>query len=252
MSISAFCRRAGVSRTQLYEWFSQPKVRMRLDLMWAVIETLGLTNAVESLGYVRDRTWRVDDPMGALVTQSIVDGVFSGLMRSRGARGKIQVPTPQEAVPLRLDDSPDPDDNIERELALRIPVFSMQIPAGGWSDCPDGHTIGDRDGFIQMPESTSRTAFAARIRGDSMTPTFWDGAMIVFLPVSADDRKQFTRGKPYFFYDGDSHCTFKNVYWEPRRRRWRLESENKKYKPLFVPHREGITLARPLRMVVDF
>jgi phage repressor protein C with HTH and peptisase S24 domain len=134
----------------------------------------------------------------------------------------------------------------------RVPYFDFQMSASGWSDGAEGRTRDEADGFVDVPSDAPSDAFAFRIKGDCMEPQFQNGSIIICVPVRPGDHgANFVAGKAYYFQTSDGKCTFKLVYFEPQRGRWRLESTNKKYEPIFVPEQMMARMSRAIKLVRD-
>jgi phage repressor protein C with HTH and peptisase S24 domain len=155
---------------------------------------------------------------------------------------------------LKLAEEPDLRQEMDSDFVpLRgIPFFDFKVPASGWADGCEGRRADEADGYVEVPADAPRDAFAFRIRGDCMIPTFPDGAIVVCVPVRpGDNGEQFTGGKPYYCVNVANKCTFKNVYYEPPKERYRLESLNKKYRPFHLPVQEMARMSRAIKVVID-
>jgi len=129
--------------------------------------------------------------------------------------------------------SPDPD-QMEEIKVRRCPFYDVKIPAGGWVDTEPKE---QPDGFAHILDELPKDAFCLRILGDSMEPDYPSGSIVAFCPVRDGERgcEQFQNGKDYYFEHSDDKATFKRVFYEEGNDRFRLESLNKKYKPMYVP-----------------
>lgn len=91
------------------------------------------------------------------------------------------------------------------------------------------------DEYIRCPDVRDSQAFAARVVGDSMEPTYVAGDIVVFSPNTPA-----TPGRDCFVrFDADEGTTFKRVYQDDERT-LRLQPLNDRYPPQ-VYHREHIT-----------
>ena len=71
------------------------------------------------------------------------------------------------------------------------------------------HGKGVADEFVSCPDVQDKDAFAARIHGDSMTPKYREGDIVIFSPsLSPKD------GDDCFVRFEDGHTTFKRVFFE--------------------------------------
>ena len=91
------------------------------------------------------------------------------------------------------------------------------------------------DEYVRCPDVTDADAFAARVVGDSMSPTYTEGDVVVFSPAKpvADGQDCFVRLEP------DHATTFKRVYFEEEGMKIRLQPLNSAYPPRVV-EREGV------------
>jgi repressor LexA len=91
------------------------------------------------------------------------------------------------------------------------------------------------DEYVRCPDVTDADAFAARVVGDSMSPSYLEGDVVVFSPAKpvADGQDCFVRLEP------DHQTTFKRVYFEEGGMRIRLQPLNSAYPPRVV-EREGV------------
>lgn len=136
----------------------------------------------------------------------------------------------------------------EPVMMRRYPYFDVKIPAGTWVDTEPRSTP---DGFLELPADVPRDAFVLRIFGDCMEPEYPSGSIIVFVPVrhGEEGALQFEGGRDYYFEHSDGKATFKRVFFEPQKERWKLVPLNKKYKPIFVPEQMRARLSRAVRLV---
>jgi repressor LexA len=105
------------------------------------------------------------------------------------------------------------------------------------------------DEYVSCPDIEDRDAFAARVHGDSMTPKYRQGDIVIFSP-SLPVRD----GDDCFVRFADGHTTFKRVFFEtadgsgngnghgngsgqspPAASSLRLQPRNEKYRPQVVP-----------------
>ena len=113
------------------------------------------------------------------------------------------------------------------------------------------------DSYIGCPDLTDPDAFAARVHGDSMTPKYCEGDIVIFSPAAT-----CKDGDDCFVRFADGHTTFKRVFFEtadgngngsgngngnagaearagaetkPEASALRLQPRNEKYRPQVVP-----------------
>ena len=90
------------------------------------------------------------------------------------------------------------------------------------------------DEYVRCPEVTDADAFAARVVGDSMSPAYGEGDVVVFSParVVADGHDCFVR------LERDAQTTFKRVYFEEGGEKIRLQPLNSAYPPRVLEREE--------------
>ena len=91
------------------------------------------------------------------------------------------------------------------------------------------------DEYVSCPGVQDADAFAARVHGDSMTPKYRQGDIVIFSPAAAHKD-----GDDCFVRFADGHTTFKRVFLETAdgRQVLRLQPRNEKYRPQVVPSEE--------------
>ena len=107
----------------------------------------------------------------------------------------------------------------------RIPLIN-QVAAGYPREFTDlDYPVSIADEYVLCPDVTDPDAFAARVVGSSMEPTYREGEIIVFSPVlptpsGSDCFVRLLR---------DNETTFKRIYFEDGGRKIRLEPLNCEY-----------------------
>ncbi|HEY8668353.1 MAG TPA: XRE family transcriptional regulator [Tepidisphaeraceae bacterium] len=119
--------------------------------------------------------------------------------------------------------------NVEQVATNAIPVIN-RISAGYPKDFTDlSYPRGVADDYVGCPDLRDRDAFAARVHGDSMTPKYREGDIVIFSP-GASARS----GDDCFVRFEDGHTTFKRVFFESDEggsSMLRLQPRNEKYRP---------------------
>lgn len=126
-------------------------------------------------------------------------------------------------------------------LAREVPVIN-KVAAGYPREFTDlGYPVGVADEYVRCPDLADPDAFAARVVGDSMTPDYREGDIVIFSP--ARDVKNgsdcFARIWP------DDETTFKRVFFErgPEGEELiRLQPLNPAYPPRVLPREEVVGL----------
>lgn len=123
--------------------------------------------------------------------------------------------------------------NVEHVTANAVPVINRA--SAGYPRDFTGLDYPARvaDEFLSCPDVTDRQAFAARVHGDSMTPKYREGDMVIFSPaLSARD------GDDCFIRFADGQTTFKRVFFENGENnhpQLRLQPRNERHRPQTVP-----------------
>jgi SOS-response transcriptional repressor LexA len=123
--------------------------------------------------------------------------------------------------------------NAERVAASAVPVVN-KVSAGYPADFTDlSYPRGVADDYISCPDLSDKDAFAARVHGDSMTPKYRAGDIVIFSPAAPA-----RNGDDCFVRFDDGHTTFKRVFFESDDANAsviRLQPRNEKYRPQTVP-----------------
>lgn len=117
-------------------------------------------------------------------------------------------------------------------LPLEIPLINS-VAAGYPKEFTDlGYPTRVADEYVRAPDIHDSDAFAARVIGDSMTPEYREGDVVIFSPARPVKAGMdcFARLEP------DHETTFKRVYFEPgvdgeANGRIRLQPLNPSYSP---------------------
>jgi repressor LexA len=122
--------------------------------------------------------------------------------------------------------------NVERINTNTVPVIN-KVSAGYPKDFTDlAYPPKVADDYIGCPDVHDTDAFAARVFGDSMTPKYGQGDIVVFSPAAPPKN-----GDDCFVRFTDGQTTFKRVFFEnddAGEAVIRLQPRNEKYKPRIV------------------
>ncbi len=123
--------------------------------------------------------------------------------------------------------------HVEAALPMEVPLINC-VTAGYPTDFTDlGYPARVADEYVRCPGLGDPDAFAARVVGDSMSPEYREGDIVVFSPArDIDDGCDcFVRLAP------DSETTFKRIYFERREdeEMIRLQPINNRYAPAVYP-----------------
>lgn len=122
--------------------------------------------------------------------------------------------------------------NVERLPTNAVPVIN-RVSAGYPKDFTDlSYPKGAADTWVSCPDVSDPDAFAARVSGDSMSPKYREGDIVIFSP-----RATVRDGDDAFVRFEDGQTTFKRVYFEKTEagaETVRLQPRNEKYEPKIV------------------
>ncbi len=123
--------------------------------------------------------------------------------------------------------------NLEPVRANVVPVIN-RLSAGYPEDFTDlGYPPRHADSYVGCPDLDDPDAFAARVQGDSMSPKYSEGDIVIFSPAAAP-----RDGDDCFVRFEDGHTTFKRAFFEQDEAGTgviRLQPRNEKYRPQVVP-----------------
>jgi phage repressor protein C with HTH and peptisase S24 domain len=126
--------------------------------------------------------------------------------------------------------------NIEHVTTNAVPVIN-KVSAGYPRDFTDmSYPKGIADEYVGCPDVRDSDAFAARVHGDSMTPKYREGDIVIFSPAAVPKD-----GDDCFVRFDDGHTTFKRVFFETAEGGAsviRLQPRNEKYRPQVVPREQ--------------
>jgi len=126
--------------------------------------------------------------------------------------------------------------NVEKVSTNSVPVIN-KVSAGYPRDFTDlSYPRGVADDYIGCPDLQDRDAFAARVHGDSMTPKYREGDIVIFSPAAS-----IKNGDDCFVRFEDGQTTFKRVFMEKNdsgEEVLRLQPRNEQYRPKVVGREE--------------
>ncbi|HWE95657.1 MAG TPA: XRE family transcriptional regulator [Tepidisphaeraceae bacterium] len=126
--------------------------------------------------------------------------------------------------------------NVEQVKANAVPVIN-RVSAGYPKDFSDmGYPPRVADEYVSCPDVSDRDAFAARVHGDSMTPKYRQGDIVIFSPALPP-----REGDDCFVRFADGQTTFKRVFFEADESGHpllRLQPRNEKYRPQTIPSQD--------------
>lgn len=129
--------------------------------------------------------------------------------------------------------------NVETVTANAVPVINC-VSAGYPKDFTDlSYPPKVADEYVSCPDIQDGEAFAARVHGDSMTPKYRQGDIVIFSPAAP-----CRDGDDCFVRFSDGQTTFKRVFFESGEdgtsSMVRLQPRNERYRPQTIPS-EDIT-----------
>lgn len=117
-----------------------------------------------------------------------------------------------------------------------VPVIN-KVQAGYPQNFTDlSYPRGVADEYVGCPGVGDPDAFAARVHGDSMTPKYREGDIVIFSPAA-----QPRPGDDCFIRFDDGQTTFKQVYFETDpggREVLRLQPRNPRYRAQIIPREQ--------------
>jgi repressor LexA len=123
--------------------------------------------------------------------------------------------------------------NVERVSTNAVPVIN-RVSAGYPKDFTDmSYPKGVADDYVGCPDLNDNEAFAARVHGDSMTPKYREGDIVIFSPAAP-----MRSGDDCFVRFEDGTTTFKRAFFETDEKGQaviRLQPRNEKYRAKTVP-----------------
>lgn len=188
-----------------------PKLLERLELALDLAPgTLAAAAAIETTPK------RVRDELKERREQAEAGRQLAALLRGAGPGGLDRAF--ESGALARLVDriSPPGDASAEGEkvqalLPRAVPLINL-VPAGRAAEFTDlGYPARVADSYVAAPELGDPDAFAARVTGDSMEPTYVEGDVVIFSPG-----REVKSGMDCFarLVEPDSETTFKRVYFE--------------------------------------
>ena len=121
--------------------------------------------------------------------------------------------------------------NVEHVSTNAAPVIN-RVSAGYPKDFTDlNYPKGVADEYVACPDLNDPQAFAARVHGDSMTPKYREGDIVIFSPAATPKS-----GDDCFVRFGNGHTTFKRAFFESDKGEAviRLQPRNEKYRAQVV------------------
>jgi len=122
---------------------------------------------------------------------------------------------------------------LEKVASNAVPVIN-RVAAGYPKDFTDlSYPPRVADQYVGCPDISDKDAFAARVHGDSMTPKYRDGDIVIFSPALPP-----RNGDDCFVRFGDGQTTFKRIFFETdepsRVPVLRLQPRNERHRPTIV------------------
>jgi repressor LexA len=121
--------------------------------------------------------------------------------------------------------------NVEHVASNAAPVIN-RVSAGYPKDFTDlNYPKGVADEYVACPDLNDPQAFAARVHGDSMTPKYREGDIVIFSPAATPKS-----GDDCFVRFADGHTTFKRAFFESDKGEAviRLQPRNERYRAQVV------------------
>ena len=123
--------------------------------------------------------------------------------------------------------------NVQQMEVHAVPIIN-KVSAGYPREFTDlSYPRGVADDYMACPDLPDTNAFAARVCGDSMSPKYHEGDVVVFSPALVP-----RSGDDCFVRFDDAQTTFKRVFFEndeAGKSTLRLQPRNEKYRPQVLP-----------------
>lgn len=218
----------------------------------------------------RDRKERILRQLRAMITAPVVgeDGAITGSLdiayRTGSLRALIDRLVPPDAQerqasapthakrPAGTVATPGPlsglGASVGLSLSLEVPVVN-RVAAGYPREFTDlGYPARVADEYVRCPDLTDPDAFAARVVGDSMSPVYTEGDIVIFSPAKAikDGSDCFVRLEP------DHETTFKRIYSETDHAGHaviRLQPLNSAFPPRTLPREQVAALFAAVNVI---
>lgn len=196
------------SLVELARWTSAPG-----SIRTTVSDLQRKSRAVDALAArLRDRG--VDDLHASGELEQLIGRISESGTRSKAASVSAPIPLP-----------------------VQVPVINS-VQAGYPSEFTDlGYPARVADSYVSAPDVMDPDAFAARVVGDSMSPTYCEGDIVVFSP----ERDTKPGSDCFVRFERDGETTFKRVYFETDsegRELIRLQPLNSAYPPRVAEREE--------------
>ncbi len=134
--------------------------------------------------------------------------------------------------------------NVEQVTTNAVPVIN-RVSAGYPRDFTDlSYPKGVADEYVGCPDVQDKDAFAARVHGDSMSPKYRQGDIVIFSPA-ANPR----HGDDCFVRFEDGQTTFKRAFFENDEAGAgviRLQPRNEKYRSQTIPSEKVVGLYKAM------
>jgi phage repressor protein C with HTH and peptisase S24 domain len=183
--------------------------------------------------------WTHARALAKLLTNSAQQGTSLDDLYASGALREVieQLDPESDSSSDEPSHLPPMESNIARSLPNEVPLIN-RVTAGYPADFTDlGYPARVSDEYIRTPDLNDPDAFAARVVGDSMQPTYQEGDIVVFSPA-----KQVESGADCFVrLEPDSESTFKRIYFETSEageELIRIQPINNAYPPQTVPREQ--------------
>lgn len=211
LSISAFARRSGISRQNMYNLLDVAGLGRAADsTVFRFAKAAGIDVTGLTAGQVRDKI--IGRSVGSIgKTQGTSVNVHSSQTSQRITHKEVVLRKDVRGgriagVPVDVFDSSGWDSNVEaysEQPVTAVPVFDLSVAAGPWTEISEVAELRDA-------KQIDSGYFRIRIRGDSMAPGYADGSMVEFRCLRPG-RDTLGNGKDYYVQRSDGVGTFKRL-----------------------------------------
>lgn len=145
------------------------------------------------------------------LTQETISNIERG--RNKGSGFVVQLATALKVNPKYLATGRGPKEPGDTEpgptIRARVPLISWTT-AGRWGEVQDPFSPGDAEEWISTTGTVGPTAFALRVRGDSMEPKIPDGSIVIIDPAAPYSHGKIVLAKRTV----DQEATLKQLWYD--------------------------------------
>lgn len=183
------------------------------------------------------------------LTQGMISALKTGKKKLSAQKSKVLFDYLGLKIGVVYGDNEVIDERNIVDISKKIPLISY-VQAGFWMEVCDTFSPGDADEWVPISKRVGDHAFALRITGDSMEPSFCGGDIIVVDPDSAVSSGDYVVAK---IHNGEGHngeATFKKYVIDGSR--VILRALNPAYDPMDMTGKNFCIVGRVVSRITDF